>query len=90
MRGELPENEALGSLLLEKLVKCSLCTGENVRWQRGAWLPHAAQVELGDLKQSAARRQKFVKRLQDTLPYDSTDLFPKHKSKFISNFESHL
>lgn len=57
-----PEDKALGSLLLVKLVKGSLGAGEYVRWQRGARLPGAAEVQLGDLKEGEAGRQVPVKR----------------------------
>lgn len=86
----LPENEALGPLLLEQLVQGPLRTGENVGWQRGAGLPRAAPVQLGDLEHSAAQTAISVKGLQDTVPHDSADFVPKHESEFIPDFESHL
>lgn len=86
----LPENEALGPLLLEQLVQGPLRTGENVGWQRGAGLPRAAPIQLGDLEHSAAETDISVKRLQDTVPHDSADFAPKDESEFISYFEPHL
>lgn len=86
----LPEKEALGSLLLKQLVKGLLRTGKNVRWQRGTRLPSAAQVKLGHLEQCSTKTNISIKRLQDILLHDSADLFPKHKSEFILNFEPHL
>lgn len=75
----LPENEALGPLLLEQLVQGPLRTGENVGRQRGAGLPCAAPVQLGHLQHRAAETDISVKRLQDIV----ADFFPKHESELI-------
>lgn len=86
----LPEDEALWPLLLEQLVQGPLRAGEDVGWQRGAGLPRAAPVQLGDLEHRAAQAAISVKRLQDTVSHDSAAFAPKHESEFLSDFESHL
>lgn len=72
-----PENEALGPLLLEKLVEGPLCTGEDVGRQGGAGLPRAAEIKLGDLQNEWDT--DVCEKAPARLPQDTVDFFPIHK-----------
>lgn len=72
-----PENEALGPLLLEKLVKGSLGAGEDVRRQGGAGLPGAAEVELRHLPGRVGDRRH--EKVRTSPPQDTADSLPRFK-----------